>query len=112
MNIYPFQTQEEKRIGKIKCKYNGEVILFTLKKTTTFKELIATVEGQWGEGKGVKFRDEDGDCVIMNKNDDVVEVWKQTKMGVVSVEVFSTQQNQVFFVCFFVLCYVYEYMSI
>ena len=57
---------------------------------------MATVEGQWGEGKGVKFQDEDGDWIIMNTNDDVVEVWEQTKKGVVSLEVFSTQQNQVF----------------
>ena len=55
------------------------------------------MEGQWGEGKEVKFQDEDQDWVIMNTNDDVVEVWEQTKMGIVSLEVFSTQQNQVFF---------------
>ena len=48
------------------------------------------VEGQWGEGKGVKFQDEDQDWVIMKTNDDVVEVWEQTKMGIVSLEVFST----------------------
>ena len=57
------------------------------------------VEGEWGEGKGVKFQDEDGDWVNMRTNDDVVEVWNETKKGVVSLEVFSTQQNQVFFVC-------------
>ena len=59
------------------------------------------VEGEWGEGKGVKFQDEDGDWVNMRTNDDVVEVWEQTKMEVVSVEVFSTQQSQVFFCLFF-----------
>ena len=48
------------------------------------------VEGEWGEGKGVKFRDEDGDWVKIRTNDDVVEVWNQTKMGIVSLEVFST----------------------
>ena len=51
------------------------------------------MEGEWGEGKGVKFQDEDGDWVKIRTNDDVVEAWKQTKMGVVSFEVFSTQQN-------------------
>ena len=64
------------------------------------------VEEEWGEGKGVKFQDGDGDWVNMRTNDDVVEVWNETKKGVVSLDVFSTQQNQVFFVCFFVLCYV------
>ena len=63
------------------------------------------VEGEWGERKGVKFQDEDGDWVKMRTNDDVVEVWEQTKMGIVSLEVFSTQQNQVFFVlCLLSVC--------
>ena len=103
LNVYPFQTQEVERIGKIKCKYNGDAIHFTLKKTSTLKELIGMVEQQWGEGKGVKFKDEDGDWVIMNTNDDVVEVWKQTKIGNVSVKVFITQQNQVFFLFIYII---------
>ena len=102
-NINSSQTQEAERIGKIKCKYNGDAIRFTLKKTTTFKELIRMVEGQWGKGKGVKFKDEDQDWVIMNTNDEVVEVWEQTKTGIVTLEVFSTQQNQVFFVVYSLL---------
>ena len=61
------------------------------------------VEGEWGEGKGVRFQDEDGDWMRMRTNDDVVEVWNETKKGVVSLEVFSTQQNQVFFM--FVVVY-------
>ena len=81
-------------------------------KTTTFEELIAMVEGEWGEGKGVKFQDCDKDWLKMKNNDDVVEVWNQTKSGVVTLKVFS-QQNQVNFVvlfyfilfCFVLFCF-------
>ena len=93
-NIYPLQTQEAEIKRKIKCKYEGHAIRFFLKKTTTFKELIATVEGEWGEGKGVMYKDEDGDWVKIRTNDDVVEMWD---LGVVSLEVFSAQPNEVFF---------------
>ena len=48
------------------------------------------VEGEWGEGKGLKYRDEDGDWMRMRTNDDMVEVWNQTKKGAVSLKVFST----------------------
>ena len=70
------------------------------------------VEGEWGEGKGLKFKDCDGDWLKMKNNDDVVEVWNQTKSGVVTLKVFS-QQNQVNFVvlfyfilfCFVLFCF-------
>ena len=58
------------------------------------------VQGEWGEGKGVKYQDCDGDWLKMKNNDDVVEVWNQTKSGVVTLKVFS-QQNQVNFVILF-----------
>ena len=64
------------------------------------------VEGEWGEGKGLKYKDCDGDWLKMKNNDDVVEVWNQTKSGVVTLKVFS-QKNQVNFVVllYFVLFY-------
>ena len=54
------------------------------------------VDGEWGEGKGLKFQDNDGDWLKIRSNDDIVEVWNQTKMGVVTLKVF-TQQNLVNF---------------
>ena len=63
------------------------------------------VEGEWGEGKRLKFKDCDGDWLKMKNNDDVVEVWNQTKSGVVTLKV--SQQNQVNFVVlsYFILFY-------
>ena len=94
------ETQETERIGTIKCKFGEDAARFSVTKTTTLEELIAIVEEEWGEGKGLKFEDKDGDWLKMRNNDDVVEVWNQTKMGVVTLKVFS-QQNQVNFVILF-----------
>ena len=63
------------------------------------------VEGEWGGGKGVKYQDCDKDWLKMKNNDDVVEVWNQTKSGVVTLKVFS-QQNQVNFVILFYFVFV------
>ena len=66
---------------------------------------MGMVEGEWGEGKALKYQDEEGDWVKMRTNDDMVDVWNQTKMGVVSVKVFSTQ-NQVNILKYFAFCFV------
>ena len=54
------------------------------------------VEGKWGEGKGLKFQDCDGDWLKIRSNDDVVEMLNQMKIGVVTLKVF-TQQSLVNF---------------
>ena len=97
LNLALFQIQEAERNGVVKCKYGEDTTRFYLKNTTTLEELLGMVEGEWGEGKGLKFQEEDGDWSRMRTNDDMVEVWNRTKMGVVSLIVFSTQQNQVSF---------------
>ena len=62
------------------------------------------VEEEWGEGKGLKFKDCDGDWLKMKNNDDVLEVWNQTKSGVVTLKVFSLQ-NQVNFSFIYILLF-------
>ena len=71
---------------------------------------MGMVEGEWGEGKALKYQDGEGDWVKMRTNDDMVDVWNQTKMGVVSVKVFSTQ-NQVNILKYFALfCSLFLYL--
>ena len=43
-------------------------------KKTTFEEFIGMVEREWGEGKGMKYRDKDGDVVTMMRTEELMWV--------------------------------------
>ena len=87
---------EERRL--IKCRYEKDSVQFTLKKSTTLAELIEFIEKGWGKGKGVKFKDEEGDWVKMRRNKELKEVWEEAETKVVTLKVFS---KKVHFHCIF-----------
>ena len=47
------------------------------KKTTTFKEFIGNVEKEWGEGKEIKYANEDGDFVKMTTTEELSLIWRK-----------------------------------
>ena len=78
----------------VKCKFGDEAVRFVLQKTSTLEELIVFLEGEWGAGMRVEFRDEEGDWVRMKRNDELLAIGEQTKTERVTLKVKQQQQQQ------------------
>ena len=63
-----------------------------MKEKTTLAELVEFVEGEWGEGVVIKFQDEEGDWVKLRRDEELVNVWKETETKLVTLKVVSTSK--------------------
>ena len=70
-------------------------------KTTTFEEFVGKVESEWGEGKGIKYRDEVGDLVVMRRTEELMWVRERNKTHPVTLTVFSASVFPFFNIYFF-----------
>ena len=80
------KKQEEQKIF-IKCQFEEEIIKFPLTNTTTYEEFLGLMEEEWGKGKKIKYKDEEGDLVTMRRTEELLWVWgemKEKKLIVVS----------------------------
>ena len=91
-------SQEEEKASLLKCQFGDVVMNFPCHKTTTFQEFIATVEAEWGEGKGIKYKDSYGDIVTMRRSTgELMSVRERNKTHPVKLTIFSL----VFHFCYF-----------
>ena len=94
--------EREKRTTErmIKCRFGDDIVKIPCHKKTTLEEFIGMAEREWGEGKGMKYRDDDDDVVTMTTTEELMWVWGKSKAQSVMVEVFS-KVSQVCFLIFF-----------
>ena len=91
------EREKRKTERMIKCRFGNDLVKMPCHKKTTFEEFIGMVEREWGEGKGMKYRDKNGDVVAMATTEELM--WVRGKAQSVMVEVFS-KASQVYFLIF------------
>uniref|UniRef100_A0A7S4L438 SAM domain-containing protein n=1 Tax=Paramoeba aestuarina TaxID=180227 RepID=A0A7S4L438_9EUKA len=79
---------------KVKCVYHDEGRKFPLSPMTTFEDFMQLVEEEWGSGKGIKYKDEEGDMIQVRETEELRGVYQMSRVRRVRLVVYSMKKKK------------------